>query len=74
MTELWQWATANPVEALSLGYAILNALNVLLRPRAGWAGGVLDKARVVLDRVAVVQAGSVPFVKPGFKSRERGNR
>jgi hypothetical protein len=52
------WIAANPETAIGLGYLLINLLNAILRPGKGWSGGTLARARLMLDRLSIVQAGS----------------
>lgn len=61
------WAKENPEAAIALGYAVLNVLNAVLRPRAGWAGGLLDKAHLLLDWVSVTRRETLKL--PGTKTK-----
>lgn len=65
------WIVAHPAEAIAAGYALLNAVNGALPKRRGWAGGALDKAHVVLDRLCVLTRSDAPgtIKVPGAKSR-----
>lgn len=57
MNELWKWCVENPEAAITLGYVALSILNGLVKKsQLGWAGGILSKARALLDRVAILTA------------------
>lgn len=52
------WIVTHPETATLAAYGVLNVLNAVIPPGRGWAGNAVHKARLVLDRLCLLQAGS----------------